>query len=183
MEEWKFVVGYEGKYQVSNLGRVRSVDHYVEQISSYGSHQRRLMRGRVLKQNKTRTGYMIVYFSTGKKYQWHTVHRLVADAFIPNPYHLRDVNHTNGDKSNNRADNLEWCSHSDNVKHSYDVLHRLILCKKVKCLNDNSAIHSIVSLSKITKRSLNYIYRHTKDNVFENNGKTYYIGDYETYHK
>ena len=117
MEEWKFVVGYEGKYQVSNLGRVRSVDHYVEQISSYGSHQRRLMRGRVLKQNKTRTGYMIVYFSTGKKYQWHTVHRLVADAFIPNPYHLRDVNHTNGDKSNNRADNLEWCDNSYNVRY------------------------------------------------------------------
>lgn len=182
-EEWRFVSGYEGKYQVSSFGRVRSVDHYVEQISSYGCQQRRLMRGRILRQNKTRNGYLIVYFSIGKKYQWHTVHRLVAETFLPNKDNLSDVNHKDGNKCNNKLENLEWCSRSYNIKHSYDKLHRAILCKKITCLNDGSVIHGLVRLSKNTSCTLDFIRRHTINRIFCHNDKSYYIGEYETYNK
>lgn len=105
MEEiWKPVVGYEGLYEVSNFGRVRSVDHYVH-------HYRgglKVVRGRILKPSFSGTGYLQVRL--GAKSNNHLVHRLVAEAFIPNPDNLPQVNHKDEDKTNNCVENLEWCS-------------------------------------------------------------------------
>ena len=171
--EFRDIKGFEGKYQVSDTGEVRSIDHYVEQISYFGRHQRRLMRWRTLKQNKTWNGYMIVYLSIGKKYQWFTVHRLVAEAFIPNPQNLSDVNHINGNKSDNRLENLEWCNRSDNVKHSYDVLGRKRKCWEIRCRETDELIKGKCSLSKIIKKPIPYIDRHINNNVFYHNGRHY----------
>ena len=171
--EFRDIKGFEGKYQVSDTGEVRSIDHYIEQISSFGRKQRRLMRGRTLKQNKTWNGYMIVYLSIGKKYQWFTVHRLVAETFIPNPQNLSDVNHINGNKLDNRMVNLEWCTRSYNVKHSYDVLRRKRKCWEIRCKETGELIKGKCVLSKITKKPISYINKHINENVFFHNGRHY----------
>lgn len=109
MEEiWKDIKGFEGLYQVSNLGRVRSLDHYVK-----NGHGNRLVHGKVLKPYKSSHGYLFV--ALGKKAKHRSVHRLVATAFIQNLENLPDVNHKDENKSNNVSSNLEWCNHSYNA--------------------------------------------------------------------
>lgn len=107
-EEWKDIVGFEGSYQVSNLGMVRSLAHYVK-----NGHGRRLVYGKILKPYKSSHGYLFV--ALGKKAKHRSVHRLVATAFIQNPQNLPDVNHKDENKSNNVSSNLEWCNHSYNA--------------------------------------------------------------------
>ena len=110
-EEWRDIAGYEGLYQVSNLGRVKSLDHY----SSNGVTDI-LYKGRVIHQS-SHNGYMIVHLCKNNKVETVSVHRLVALAFIPNPLHESQVNHIDGNKSNNDFSNLEWCSQRENVLH------------------------------------------------------------------
>ena len=102
IEKWRPVEGYEGLYEVSNTGRVRSVDRYVK--TCYGSY--RLHKGKVLSPGIRPDGYLVVSL----QYRMFRVHRLVAEAFLPNPDNLPQVNHKDEDKSNNRVDNLEWCT-------------------------------------------------------------------------
>ena len=104
-EQWKPIKGYEGKYDVSNFGRVRS---YYK-----GLH--------IKTQRINNCGYCYVkLYVRGKRQKMARVHRLVAEAFIPNPDNMSDVNHKDMNKLNNHVSNLEWTSHADNVKHSYD---------------------------------------------------------------
>ena len=107
-EVWKDVKGFEGLYQVSNLGRVRSLDRM---------KNNRLFRGRVLRQPKDNDGYCLVTLCDGKRSKTGKVHRLVAFAFIPNPDNLPEINHIDENKENNRADNLEWCSTKYNLTY------------------------------------------------------------------
>ena len=107
MEIWRDIDGYEGKWQASNNGNIRSLDHVVR----FGNNQR-IAKGQVLKFNKHRSGYLLVH--VGKK---RTVHRIIATVFIPNPNNLPEVNHIDGNKTNNFVNNLEWCSRKENVKH------------------------------------------------------------------
>ena len=116
MENWKPVVGYEGLYEVSDQGRVRSVDR----ITRDG----RRWKGRVLSTNKVSTGYLRAVLSVDGKYNHVYVHRLVADAFVPNPQGKLEVNHKDGNKKNNVASNLEWVTHSENGLHAFRVLGR-----------------------------------------------------------
>ena len=108
MEIWKDIEGYEGLYQISNLGRVRSL-------------ARATTSGKVLKQMK-KHGYMNVCFSKNNVDKYFRVHRLVALAFIPNPENKPTVNHIDGNKANNNVSNLEWATHSENETHSYRSL-------------------------------------------------------------
>lgn len=109
IEEWRPVVGYEGLYEVSNLGRVRSLDRYVKgKGESY-----RLHKGKVLSPGIKSDGYLIVNLQRRMFY----VHRLVTEAFLPNPDNLPEVNHKDEDKTNNRVDNLELCDHKYNMNY------------------------------------------------------------------
>lgn len=107
-EIWKDVKGFEGLYQVSNLGRVRSLDR---------RKNNHFFRGRILRQPKDKDGYCLVTLNDGKRSKMGRVHRLVALAFIPNPENLPEVNHIDENKENNRIDNLEWCTTKYNLTY------------------------------------------------------------------
>ena len=112
-EQWKDIEGYEGIYQVSNLGRVRSLDRtYTMKNGRKQSQKGRFMIARVDKD-----GYEIIKLRTLTSRVAHRVHRLVAQAFIPNPDNLALINHKDENKTNNRADNLEWCTNSYNLSY------------------------------------------------------------------
>ena len=103
---WKPVVGYEGLYEVSNTGLIKSLNCY------------NYKEPHLLKLGKRPDGYLSVGLSKNNVTKTKTVHRLVAEAFIPNPNNLEMVNHKDEDKTNNHADNLEWCSRSYNQLYS-----------------------------------------------------------------
>lgn len=110
LEVWKPVKGYEGYYEVSNLGRVRSLDRYIDHINRWGTVQRRLQKGQIMSPSVTHDNYQSVALSKNNTSRDMSVHRLVATAFIPNPDNLPQVNHKDENPSNNCADNLEWCT-------------------------------------------------------------------------
>lgn len=115
MEIWKDIPGREGVYQVSNLGRVRTLDRTVR----CGERIKKHIPDKIMA-TREHAGYINVTLRIGGKTTCCTIHRLVAKAFIPNPYNLPCVNHIDGNKSNNAAENLEWCGYSHNMKHAYD---------------------------------------------------------------
>lgn len=115
-EIWKPIEGYEDRYEVSNLGRVRSLDMVLPCVVN-GVETTRVRHGKIIKPFVGRTGYHYAMLRDGKRSKNCRVHRLVAAAFVPNPLHLSEVNHKDEDKSNNRADNLEWCTSKYN--HNY----------------------------------------------------------------
>lgn len=103
---WKPVVGYEGLYEVSSAGDVMSLDRFI----IYSDGTKHLHKGRMLSIGTDNHGYQSVVLSMNKRAKTYLVHRLVAEAFIPNENNLPEVNHRDENKSNNRADNLEWCT-------------------------------------------------------------------------
>ena len=113
MEEWKDVCGYEGLYQVSNLGRVRSLDRRAR--TARGT---RKVNGHVLATADNGRGYRYVTFSGGRKRENKYVHRMVAEAFVENPDNLPCVNHRDYDVTNNTPENLEWVTQGQNVRYS-----------------------------------------------------------------
>ena len=153
-EIWKNVLGYEGLYQVSNLGNIKSF----------------IGKEKILKPSTTNNGYPGVNLTKDKKIKRYSVHRLVAEAFIPNPNNYPCVNHKDENRTNNRADNLEWCTYSYNntygsiqkkkldsyrgFKHSKESLEKMQNIhaekegKKIKCLTTNEVFKSIGEASR-----------------------------------
>jgi len=108
-EVWKDIPGYEGFYQASNFGRIRSVEHY--------DKLNRLRKATIRKQQKDNGGYLFVIFSkNGEKKQINT-HRIIAMTFILNPNNLPQVNHKDENKTNNCVENLEWCNSKYNANY------------------------------------------------------------------
>ena len=114
-EVWKDIAGYEGVYQVSELGRVKSLDRMVPH-KKYGVVKR---KGKILQPFVDTYGYLKVRLCNDGVGRNEFVHRLVASAFILNPQHKETVNHINGDKRDNTAKNLEWNTASENLKHAH----------------------------------------------------------------
>lgn len=107
-EIWKDIDGFNGKYRISNLGNVMSMN-----FSNSG-------KSKLLTPKKHHSGYLLVRLGYGdsRKQKNRTVHSLVAEAFIPNPEHKRCVNHIDGNKENNSVSNLEWVTHKENSQHA-----------------------------------------------------------------
>jgi hypothetical protein len=117
IEEWRDVIGFEGAYQVSNLGRVRSLDRDIPYINN-GTSTILHYKGKVLKSKPDRDGYPRVGLKFGKNVKLAGIHRLVAQAFLPNPDNLPCVNHKDYQRDNNCVNNLEWCSVDYNNHYS-----------------------------------------------------------------
>lgn len=134
MENWKPVLGYEGYYEVSDMGRVRSVTHKMKSGIKHNDYV--TSSGRILKQNKKRSGYCTVDLCMEGHIKTVLVHRLVATAFYPKLCGDSEVNHINCNKADNRACNLEWCTPSQNKKHAaehnlyYNPNKKSVRCKQ-----------------------------------------------------
>ena len=115
MEIWKDIKGYEGKYQVSNKGRIKSLSRAIPHLGSF-----RIIPERIMKQHvSSTTGYYMVNLHKDKKSEWMLVHRIVAIAFIINPDNLPLVNHKDEIRTNNNVENLEWCTPEYNINYSH----------------------------------------------------------------
>lgn len=120
-EIWKDVVGYEGIYEVSNLGNIRSLDRQMLVNRKNGSYYLPLP-GKLLKPQKLRHGYVGVWLykdanQNGRNGKLKSIHRIVAEAFCEKPDGKDEVNHINEIKDDNRAENLEWCDRIENCNH------------------------------------------------------------------
>lgn len=140
-EIWKDVVGYEGLYQVSNLGQVRTVGRTDCRGHYYKS---KLLSTEIMKK-----GYPRVSLCSYGKIVKRMIHRLVAETFIPNPNNLPEVNHKDGDKSNNSVLNLEWSNCFDNIHHAFNTGLR-DHCKPVPviCVETGRVFPSITAASE-----------------------------------
>lgn len=115
-EEWRDVKGYEGLYQVSNFGRVKSLDYY-QKNPQKKSTKLSLFKEKVLKQCHDKDGYCYISLAKKEKAKTARVNRLVAQSFIPNPKNLPCTNHIDNDRTNNSIGNLEWVTVAENNKH------------------------------------------------------------------
>lgn len=116
-EVWKDIEGYEGLYQVSTCGNIKSL----AKPRKNGNGRSYIQKEKLLKQTFTSTGYKKVELYKDGKRKGFKVHRLVAIAFIPNPDNKPEVNHIDGNKINNNIDNLEWVTSSENSIHAYET--------------------------------------------------------------
>lgn len=118
-EIWKDIKGFKGLYMISSHGNVKSVGREVRQVRSDGSVRVRYNHGKILKPVTNKLGYLMIMLR-GEKQKNCSVHRLVALTFISNPDNKPEVNHKDGVKANCRMDNLEWTTHSENIRHAYN---------------------------------------------------------------
>lgn len=138
-EEWKDIEKYEEYYQISNYGRVKSK-----------------RRNRLLTIRKDGSGYSMVCLCNGITQKNYKIHKLVANAFIPNPNNYKEINHIDEDKSNNKASNLEWCNRSYNV--SYSIGKPIYQINK----DTNEIINEFKTIAEVEK-ILNINHRHISD--------------------
>lgn len=124
-EVWKEVPRYKGAYLISNLGNLKSTERYC-----YHNGKPWLVKERLLSKVIGHNGYIEYQITYNKKHRSEKAHRLVAEAFLPNPNNKPFINHIDGNKQNNCVENLEWCTNQENILHAYH--HRLIKrCKKI----------------------------------------------------
>ena len=138
-EEWKPIKGYEGLYEVSNMGRVKSLHYGKERIMSAPNGS---------------SGYRRVNLSKQTTRKIKRVHRLVAEAFIPNPMNLPVVNHLDGDKHNNCVSNLEWCTNKENTNHAIKtgLMKSRFASKPIMAYKGDKLVSTFRSISECTSK-------------------------------
>lgn len=136
MEIWKNIENYEGLYQVSNLGNVKSLP-------------RNTTKGKLLKPTKSRNGYLRVVLCKNNKKKAFLIHRLVASAFIPNEENLPQVDHRDNDKTNNKAENLQWIS---NVENNRKKETGIGIPRRVQCIETGEVFESAAAAAKSVNR-------------------------------
>lgn len=146
-EEWRPVVGHEGSYEVSNFGVVRSLDRTIVD----GIGRKRRLRGRTIKSTNCGDGYLLVGLG---KHVRQSVHSIVATAWIGGRPEGLEVNHKDGNKRNNRLENLEYVSHSENIRHAYGM--GLIQAVPPCCKGEN---HGGSKLSESQVREVRRMYK------------------------
>lgn len=161
--KWRDVIGFEGFYKVSSDGRIKSV------------RNKRLLK---VKKNISH-GYMEIEFNINGKATYHRVHRLVAMAFLPNPNNLLYVNHKDGVKDNNKVENLEWISATDNNLHALATGLATTIRKRYTVYNKKESIvvtsqNELVELIGYSKAQILY-YIKTKSPLKKGNYKGYFI--------
>lgn len=161
MEKWKPIIGFEGLYECSNLGNLRSVTKIVRR----DENSTKIIKGRVIKQQMGTSGYKCVTFSKDGKLSNHRVHRLIAASFIKNPNEKAQVNHINEIKTDNRSENLEWVTHHENQLHGTRI-------ERLKASTDNNGIKNpmygrIGALNPKSKPVIQYCKKGKKINEFD----------------
>lgn len=137
MEKWKDIEGFEGLYQVSNMGRVRSVF-------------REGTKGGIIKQFVIDRYYKVHLYKNGKQTNFYT-HRLVAQAFVINRDSKPEINHIDGDKLNNKASNLEWCNRQENMDHAYK--NGLRQTKRIAQMLNGIEINTYLNMNRASKET------------------------------
>lgn len=152
-EKWADIKGYEGIYQVSTSGRVKSLPRVIKQRNAYTEIEK-YHPGQTLRQSTEKDGYKVVSLCNHGKRKTGKVHRLVAEAFIQNSDNLPEVNHKDGNKANNSVNNLEWCTSSQNRMHAYrtglqkpPVGEKMPNCKPVEMLENGKVVARFGSVS------------------------------------
>ena len=149
-EIWKDIPGYENLYQISNLGRVRSLDRQWKQKHYSGNDSHYLLKGKILKIREDKnTHYLYIGLTKNKKQTKYSIHKLVAMTFLERKENENYINHLDNNKYNNRVDNLEWCTQSHNIKYAYDNKTKIPPhMKKVNQILNGEIINTFVSLQE-----------------------------------
>ncbi|WP_304612688.1 NUMOD4 domain-containing protein [Paramuribaculum intestinale] len=147
-EEWRDIPGYDGLYQVSSLGRVKHLA-----VKATPGSGRYAKTETIRKQNFMKNGYLVVDLYKDNIRKTWLVHRLVALTFIPNPDDLPYVNHIDSNRANCALSNLEWCTASQNIQHSYDANNRR---EKMNWKSgiENKRAKAILMLDKVSRKVL-----------------------------
>lgn len=154
-EEWRDIKGYEGYYQVSNRGDIRSKDRQVNYVTGRVDWR----KGSLMKPKKRKDGYHCIQLCKDGRSKTFYIHRLVAEAFISNSEHKAQVNHKDMCRSNNRVGNLEWCTEQENIDHAakFGSTRKLIISRRQKPVYVSSTEECYLSI-RIASEALNLSY-------------------------
>lgn len=160
------IEGYEGLYEVSNFGRIKSLER-LKKLP--GKNQGfKIKEEQILKNRVNKSGYVVASLCKNGKVKVHLVHRLVLIAFVPNPLKKKCVNHIDSNRSNNMISNLEWVTHSENSKHAYEYgFKEPIAIKGVRHYRSTFSIEDIHAIRSMIRSKKSVVYIASVFNVTE----------------